>query len=72
VGVLLGVPLGIVAGRLAWSAHARRLRVGVEQSVPALVVLGAAVLACLAIPVVATLASRASRRVRPAECLRVE
>lgn len=72
VGLAVGVPLGVVAGRLAWGRVAGGLGVATDPAVPvlalALTIPAAVVLACL----VAVLPARAAARTRPAVVLRAE
>jgi hypothetical protein len=73
LGVLVGVPLGLVVGRWGWSAFADRLGVVVEPVTPfpfgvMAVALGALVLANL----VAALPGRSAARTHPAQALRSE
>ncbi len=71
-GIMLGVPLGIAAGRLVWNAFASNLGVGtspvVTASTIAVVALGALVVANL----LAVVPAYAAARSRPASLLRVE
>ena len=71
IGVALGVPLGLVAGRLTWSLVANAVAVGNDAFVPGfvfLVVPGALIAANLA----AALPGMAAGRVPPAAVLRAE
>ncbi len=72
IGVVLGVPAGIVLGRLTWSATAAGLGVADDLVLPAvdLVAAGLGVLALLAV-VGLVVGARAGRR-HPAEALRAE
>ena len=72
VALLLGLPLGVVAGRLAWAVFANAVGVAGQATVPLVLVL-------LAIPVtlvVANLIAAApgwdAARLRPAAILRAE
>lgn len=72
IGLVLGVPLGIVAGQFVWAATARRLGTVVEQALPwwsPLVAVAGTLLVTLAL---AELPARRAARVRPAEALRTE
>ena len=72
VATLVGVPVGIVAGRLAWSAAVDDVGIVVTSSVPmAVVALAAAVAAGAGLVLAAGPAWRAARRA-PVEMLRVE
>ncbi len=72
IGILLGVPLGVAAGRAVWSAFANNLGVGtgpvVTASTMVLVALGTLLVANALAVVPAYVAARA----RPASLLRVE
>jgi putative ABC transport system permease protein len=72
LALVVAVPIGVIAGRLLWSATARWLGVPVHHVVPggeiALVVLGAFVVGTIAALVPAIRAGR----VDPAEILRSE
>jgi len=72
VGVVLGVPLGVVAGRLLWQLFAHGISAAVDPTVPgaslALVAVGALVLA----NAVAGLPGRIAARTPTARLLRVE
>jgi hypothetical protein len=72
IGLVVGIPLGIVVGRLVWAATARGLGAVVEQALPwwapVLAIAGA-----LAITLaLAELPARRTARARPAETLRTE
>jgi len=62
IGTLVGVPLGIIGGRLLWNLFARSIDVVPAPSVPAqviaLIVIGALVLANLVAAVPGRLAAR--------------
>jgi hypothetical protein len=70
VGIVVGMPLGIIAGRWLWSRFAERMSVVVSPSVPVvtlvLVILGVTVCAML----VAVVPSQIAARVRAGEALR--
>lgn len=72
VGVVVGLPLGIVAGRWAWAAMAGDLGVATDAAVPA-AVLGLAAIGTVALfGLLAAWSGRAAARLRPAEILRTE
>lgn len=72
MGLVVGVPLGIVIGRVAWMSVARGLGVVVYTSVPVLWLL-AIVVAVIAVDLVSSLLpARSAARLRPAETLRSE
>jgi ABC-type antimicrobial peptide transport system permease subunit len=72
VGVAIGIPLGVAAGRLLWNAFARTIFVVPEPSVPALAVLVVAVASLALAAVVAVLPGLAASRIPIAEALRAE
>lgn len=69
VGVIVGVPLGVIAGRLAWRAFAEQLGVAPSSDIPygwlGVVAIVAVVLGLLA----ALLPARAAARIRPSVVL---
>ena len=72
MGLVVGVPLGIIIGRVAWMSVARGLGVVVHTSVPVLWLL-AIVVAVIAVDLVSSLLpARSAARLRPAETLRSE
>jgi len=72
MGLVVGVPLGIVIGRVAWVSVARGLGVVVHTSVPVLWLL-AIVVAVIAVDLVSSLLpARSAARLRPAKTLRSE
>jgi putative ABC transport system permease protein len=72
IGLALGIPLGVVAGRWAWTAFAEQLGVPPSPVVP-LVVVGIAVPATLLLAILAAaLPGRAAARTHPALVLRTE
>jgi hypothetical protein len=72
VGSALGVPLGIVVGRLIWAAHAHSLGVVVSTQTRWSWIATVAFGALVALTLVAIAASHASRHAQPAENLRAE
>jgi hypothetical protein len=71
-GILVGVPLGIAAGRVLWTLFADQLDVVPEASTP-FVTIGAISLLAIAVALAAAaLPARVARRVRPAITLRSE
>lgn len=72
VGVVLGLPLGIVAGRSAWAAMAGDLGVATDAAVPAAVIAAAAAGAVVLFALLAVWSGRSAARLRPAEILRTE
>jgi hypothetical protein len=72
MGLVVGVPLGIIIGRVAWMSVARGLGVVVHTSMPVLWLL-AIVVAVVAVNLVSSLLpARSAARLRPAETLRSE
>ncbi len=72
VAVTLGVPLGVIAGRLVWRLFAEQLGTSAEPAVP-LLALGVLGLAALAVAnLVAILPARSAARTQPAVALRSE
>jgi hypothetical protein len=72
MGLVVGVPLGIVIGRVAWMSVAGGLGVVVHTSVPVLWLV-AIVVAVIAVDLVSSLLpARSAARLRPAETLRSE
>ena len=72
IGIVVGIPLGMVVGRLAWAATARQLGALVEQALPwwaAIVVAACAVAMTLALT---ELPARRAAAARLAETLRAE
>ena len=63
VDLLVGVPVGIAAGRSLWYLFARRLDVVAQPNVPVLALVGIALAALLLGNAVATFPARAARRV---------
>ena len=72
VGLIVGIPSGLVAGRLVWRLVADSLGVSTTPTIPglALAVLSFGALALL--NVIAWLPGRSAARTRPADALRVE
>ena len=60
-GLLVGVPLGIIAGRWLWEVFARQLDVVPEPSTPYLLVLAISVLALLVGILAAAIPARVAR-----------
>lgn len=72
VGLLLGIPLGMVAGRAAWSLVANELGVGTSPTVPVGILLVLVPGALIAAMAMAMWPAQAAARVRAAEALRAE
>jgi putative ABC transport system permease protein len=70
--LVVGVPLGFAAGRVAWRAFAYSLAVVLPPSTPTLSVLAIATAALVAVAVVATAPASLAGRSRPAVTLRSE
>ena len=72
IGVVVGVPLGVVVGSLVWRAVADGLGIDASPSIPVLAVAATAVGAVVLARAVAWWPARAAGRVRPAVALRSE
>jgi ABC-type antimicrobial peptide transport system permease subunit len=72
VGLLAGVPLGVVLGRLLWVQFAGQLDVLAEPSVPLTAIIVVAAAALLAANVLAALPARYARALPPSLVLRAE
>ena len=70
--LIVGIPLGLVAGRWSWALFAASVGVSPGAAVPALAVLAEAAVALLLAVVIAVVPGRAAGRVRPAASLRTE
>jgi putative ABC transport system permease protein len=70
VGLVIGIPLGLMLGSYVWNLMATGLRVGFEGNVPLLAVGGVALLGIMLTLLVALLPARDAARVRPAPLLR--
>ena len=71
-GLTIGIPLGIVAGRLLWLAFARQLSAVPDPVIPAGPIMLAAVTALILANVVAAFPGRQAARTPPAVLLRAE
>jgi len=72
VGLVIGIPIGLVFGRWAWGFIARDLGVATDAAVPLGAVLVLAPLAMVVVLVIALIPSRQVTRRRPAAVLRSE
>jgi ABC-type lipoprotein release transport system permease subunit len=72
IAILIGVPLGIAAGRLVWSAFADNLGVGTQPVVTAAKIAGIALGALIVANVLAVIPAFVAARARPASLLRSE
>jgi ABC-type antimicrobial peptide transport system permease subunit len=70
--LLIGIPLGIVAGRWAWAVFANTAGVSTQPSVPLALVLVAIPATLLLANVIAAWPGRTAARLRPATVLRTE
>jgi hypothetical protein len=70
--LVVGVPLGIVVGRVAWRAFAAELGVVTDPSMPGLWIVGAVVGALVVTVVAAVVPARVAARTHPADVLRSE
>ncbi len=69
---IIGIPVGIVAGRWAWAAFARGQGVIVESAIPTAAIAIALPVALVLANLIAALPGRAAARTRPAIVLRAE
>jgi putative ABC transport system permease protein len=69
-GLVVGVPLGLVAGRVVWKAVASGIGVVDEPATPALVVVAVSLAALVVVNAAAIFPGRSARHVRPATVLR--
>ncbi len=72
VGLVVGVPLGVVLGRLTWKLFAEQLDVLAQPAVPLLAIAVIALAATAAANALASLPARYARAVPPASTLRDE
>jgi ABC-type lipoprotein release transport system permease subunit len=72
IGIVLGVPLGIAAGRAVWDAYAENLGVAVDPVVTAWVIVGVAAGTLLVANALAVVPAMVAARARPASLLRAE
>ena len=72
IGIALGVPLGIAAGRAVWDAFAGNLGVAVDPVVTAWIIVGVAVGTLVVANVLAVVPALVASRARPASLLRSE
>ena len=71
-GILIGVPLGVVAGRALWRFVARSLGVVVTVDVPWPAIVAAGTTACVLLAALALVPARTLARSKPALALRAE
>jgi hypothetical protein len=72
VGLMVGVPLGVVAGRGLWTLFAKQLDVVPESSTPFVTILVISAVAVVVALIAAALPVRAARRVSPSMVLHSE
>ena len=72
IGLVVGIPLGLVVGRFVWRAVADELGVSADPTWPVVGILLLIPLALLAVNVIAALPARTAARTRPAVVLRSE
>jgi hypothetical protein len=70
VGLVVGIPLGLVLGSYVWNLMATGLRVGFEANVPILAIAGISLAAVALTLLIALLPARGASHVRPAPLLR--
>lgn len=72
IGLLVGIPIGVVVGRLAWGRVADGLGVATDAAVPTLALALAVPVVLIVAALVAVLPARAAARTRAAAVLRAE
>jgi putative ABC transport system permease protein len=72
IGIVLGVPLGVAAGRLVWTAFATNLGVGADPVVAVLALAAIALGALIVANLLAVVPAMVAARARPATLLRSE
>ena len=72
VGLLIGVPLGVIAGRLLWQAFAEQLDVVSQPSTPLLTIVAVAIISVAVALVAASIPAQVARRVKAATVLHSE
>jgi hypothetical protein len=72
LGLLIGIPAGLVAGNLVWRAVAEGLGVSASTSIPAVGIVATAIGVLTIVNLIAYLPARAAARTRPAVALRTE
>ena len=72
VGLVIGIPAGIIIGNLVWRLVADGLGVAANASIPLLAILLTIVCAIAAVNLIAFFPARAAARTRPAVTLRSE
>ena len=72
VGLVLGIPVGVVVGRIAWNVVSDRTGLASFPTVPVVAVIAFAVVTLLLVNLVAVLPARRAACVRPAVVLRSE
>ena len=72
VGLVLGVPIGLLAGTAIWRSVANGVGVANNPDIPSLLIAALVVIAIMAVNVVAYIPARRASRLRPAQALRSE
>jgi ABC-type lipoprotein release transport system permease subunit len=72
VGLVIGVPIGVLLGRAVWTTIAEALGVGPDTSTPLLAMAAIGVATLLVVNVIALVAARRPARVSPADVLAAE
>jgi ABC-type antimicrobial peptide transport system permease subunit len=72
VGLIVGIPVGLIIGRLVWHRVADSLGVSTAPTIPKLALLLTVACALAAVNLIAFLPARAAARTRPAVALRSE
>jgi len=72
VGLVIGVPLGVITGRVLWRAFAGQLAVVSQPSTPYVAILAVSVLAVVVALIAAAIPAQVARRVKAATVLHSE
>jgi hypothetical protein len=71
-GLVIGIPAGVLVGRLAWRVVAHSVGVDADPTIPVLLVLATIPAVLVAVLVIAAFPARRAARIRPAVALRSE
>jgi predicted lysophospholipase L1 biosynthesis ABC-type transport system permease subunit len=72
IGLVIGIPLGLVVGRSVWQQVADGAGLAADVTLPALLIAGVAVATLLVVNIIAVIPARTAARTRPATVLRSE
>ncbi|MEP6625808.1 MAG: FtsX-like permease family protein, partial [Acidimicrobiia bacterium] len=72
VGLVIGIPVGIVLGRIVWGWIARGVGIAPDASIPLMAILLTVIGAILGAALVAAFPARSATRIHPATALRSE